>query len=147
MRELHLPFALCVVLLACDHGVDSRANAAPSGASSLRTVNGAPVVDAAIVKGAPPPPATPVERSTEASCKAKGGLWSVFGFQPGCALGAVDAGNACRDRADCQGECTADESVPAGTTVVGKCYAWQHVPDTTVNRVVGGKAQGTVIIN
>ena len=148
MRELPPMIALCAVLLACDHGVDSRANAAPSGASASRTVNAvAPVVDAAIAKRAPPPPATPIDRSSEASCKAKGGLWTIFGFQPGCALAAVDAGQACRDRADCQGDCTADESVPAGTAVIGKCYAWQHVPDTLVNRVVDGKAQGTVIIN
>lgn len=95
----------------------------------------------------PTAPVTPVERTSEQACRAKRGLWGVFGFEPGCALPASDAGRPCRGRADCEGACVTDLSKPGGTVTVGGCYAYQHVPDTQVNFVEDGKARGAVIIN
>jgi hypothetical protein len=88
-----------------------------------------------------------VLRCSEAACKAQRGLWGTFGFVPGCAQRASDADKPCVRQSDCEGGCVTELDTPAGARVVGKCYPYAQIPDTSVNFVQDGMAEGPVIIN
>ena len=61
-----------------------------------------------------------------AACRARGGeLAPVCRMQTiQCVIRYADAGQACRDGDDCQGDCrAADVSLPAGSPATGQCQA------------------------
>src|SRR5262245_26889617 len=57
----------------------------------------------------PAEPASPAPAADQASCMAKGGEWRPVCRmqQPACVLTFKDAGKACKDGDDCEGDCMA----------------------------------------
>lgn len=94
--------------------------------------------------------AKPTPASTEAACLAQGGGWEpICRLQrPACVLTFSDAGKACTDSSQCQGNCYADlsQGPPDGKAVTGKC-AVNSNPCGCNSRVEGGKATPTLCVD
>lgn len=60
---------------------------------------------------------------TEQECTARGGEWKQLGRAPvqQCLLKTADAGKACSDSRECEGQCLAAEGTTDGTTAPGQC--------------------------
>ncbi|MBI5149612.1 MAG: hypothetical protein HZA28_02415 [Candidatus Omnitrophica bacterium] len=80
------------------------------------------------------------------SCEARGGHWGRFGLmaKDQCNLPTSDAGRQCSDHGECESDCIAEDSVPAGTETTGKCFGWTVTLGRCMNGVEDGKAQGTI---
>jgi putative hemolysin len=104
----------------------------------------------------PPPAAEPAPASTatsadHADCLARGGEWrSVCRMQePACVVKFADAGKACRDGADCAGDCMAPSNggfAPTGAEVSGAC-AVNDDPCGCKQTVEDGKATVAICID
>lgn len=72
--------------------------------------------------GAPPVTLSDAEI---AACDARGGTVRPVCMMgtPQCVVAYADAGRACRDGDDCQGDCRAEEMGPYGQAAVGRCQA------------------------
>jgi len=59
----------------------------------------------------------------EAECAAVGGQWTQLGRAPvkQCLRQTTDAGKACTDSEQCEGQCIAPEGSVDGTVVAGSC--------------------------
>ena len=86
-----------------------------------------PVSPAAGGAADPAPISAPADAgsSEAAACQARGGT-----LRPVCMMGSLqcvisypDAGRACRDGDDCQGDCRTDAGARAGQAVTGQCQA------------------------
>lgn len=83
----------------------------------------------------PEKPAPPV---TERACKAKGGRWILYPMLQFyfCALDTTDAGKACADDSECQGDCMPAER-PSGPPDM--CARTLPFPGGCVEHLVNGK--------
>jgi hypothetical protein len=92
----------------------------------------------------------PVPASTQSACVAQGGDWAPICRmqQPACVLSFSDAGKACTDSDQCQGNCYADlsQGPPDGRAVVGRC-AVNSNPCGCNARVEDGKATPTLCVD
>ena len=87
----------------------------------------APTLDAAAEAEAAWASAPPVTASDAEirECDARGGTIRPVCMMgtPQCVVTYSDAGRACRDGDDCQGDCRAGEMGPSGQAVTGRCQA------------------------
>jgi hypothetical protein len=61
--------------------------------------------------------------TNESDCQRVGGQWTQLGRAPGkqCLRQTTDAGKACTDSEQCEGQCLAPEGSVDGTPVGGSC--------------------------
>jgi len=78
---------------------------------------------------------------TEAECLREGGQWTQLGRAPvqQCLRQTTDAGKACSDSAQCEGQCMAPEGAVDGAQVAGQCSVDTN-PFGCQQRVRGGVA-------
>jgi hypothetical protein len=95
----------------------------------------------------PTGPSTPPHEMTSAQCQAAGGT-----MRPVCMMGTVqcvvtysDAGQACRDGDDCQGDCRADDMGQTGA-VTGRCQA-NSDPCGCFANVEDGRIDGALCVD
>jgi hypothetical protein len=106
-----------------------------------------------------PPPGAPspapqlsflAQTRDAASCKAGGGNWRPICFlgKPACVVTFPDAGKACSDKADCQGQCYAVlASGPPGTAkAVGVCQQTSD-PCGCHSRILKGLAEPVLCVD
>jgi hypothetical protein len=89
--------------------------------------------------GSSPPPAAGPRKTpqNEAECRACNGKWGVHGMLEvsSCLCPTRDAGKACKDGLDCEGECEVvdgkveitEPGPPPRGYFVGRCTAFDHV--------------------
>jgi hypothetical protein len=67
----------------------------------------------------------PTRSEAARDCVAQGGRWKPLGFlgRWQCERALSDAGQACRDGSDCQGECLAPAGSDIDQPVLGQCAA------------------------
>jgi len=92
----------------------------------------------------------PVPASTQSACLSQGGDWAPICRmqQPACVLGFSDAGKACTDSDQCQGNCYASlsDGPPDGRAVAGQCAVNSNPCGCNV-RVEDGKATPTLCVD
>lgn len=87
---------------------------------------------------------------TEAQCTQLGGTMGAYSRlsaiegRTRCHLPAPDAGLACSDDAHCVAGCIAPREVEQGQATEGRCGETWGAPVGCVNRVKGGRAEGTI---
>lgn len=83
-----------------------------------------------------------------AACAADGGaIQPVCRMQTlQCVIAYSDAGQACRDGDDCQGDCRVDPSTPAGSAATGQCQATSD-PCGCFANVEDGRAQAGLCVD
>lgn len=122
----------------------------------------AALVAAALTACAPPAAPTPTGEAAEtpasapvgagtpeaAACAQRGGaLRPVCRMQTlQCVVQYSDAGRACRDGDDCQGDCRADAGVTPGASITGQCQASSD-PCGCFTTVEGGRAQAGLCVD
>jgi hypothetical protein len=88
--------------------------------------------------------------STAEACAARGGTWGPVGRlqAPSCVLPYADAGKACRDSDDCEGECryAGEETLEAGQAVAGQCQV-NSDRFGCFTRIEDGKAEPAICID
>lgn len=108
----------------------------------------------------PPPVSTPVSApvgasgapaqvTDKAACEASGGSWTRQGRMQAymCVTGYADAGKACTDGDQCQGDCRlSPEDRPTSGTATGQCQA-NSVPFGCFTRVENGRAAQTLCVD
>jgi hypothetical protein len=135
----------------------SPAPAPPPSIAAVPSAGGPKAAPSNPTQAAPPAP-TPVRTrpQTKQACDACGGLWDRHGIAEteGCICKTKDGGRACRDGAECEGQClvgddakfeVAQPGPPARGFFVGRCSNY----DTTFGcfRVIerGARAKGPQI--
>ena len=103
---------------------------------------------AACAPSAPAPtPLTP-SQSIEASCTARGGkIQNVGRIQmPTCVVPFADAGKACTDKAQCQGDCILSGNLEVQGPVTGQCQQ-SNRQFGCFAKVVNGQATRAICID
>jgi len=116
----------------------------------IRTIS-ALVAFAALTACAPSTPApTPLTASQnlEASCTARGGKIQHVGRiqMPTCVVPFADAGKACTDKAQCQGDCILEGNMEDKGSVTGQCQQ-SNVQFGCFARVVNGQATRAMCVD
>lgn len=97
-----------------------------------------------------PQPETPVQSLSASECAARGGSMIAVGRMQTvqCVVRYSDAGKACTDGAQCQGDCRAEPTVTAreGQSVRGVCQADSN-RFGCFTTVTNGKAEATLCID
>jgi len=104
--------------------------APPNPAAPVPTVASSPP------PSVPPPPPGKTRPQTKQACDACGGLWDRHGIAEteGCICKTKDGGKACRDGAECEGQClvgadskfeVAQKGPPARGFCTGKCSNYE----------------------
>ena len=111
----------------------------------------APPVAPAPAEGTDPAPVSaPVQGDAAevAACDARGGdMRPVCRMQSlQCVIDYSDAGRACRDGDDCQGDCRADVGATAGAPVTGQCQASSD-PCGCFTTVEDGRAEAGLCVD
>jgi hypothetical protein len=99
-----------------------------------------------------PPVDAAEQKAREEQCRASGGEWARFGVHDhlcgiySCAARTKDAGQPCRNRADCEHLCITDSPPRIGAEVVGKCAAVKTTFGCFTH-VDGGRIVGRVCVD
>ena len=93
-------------------------------------------------------PAAPSAQTLTAACAAKGGAIQPVGKAqiPTCVIPYADAGKACADKSQCQGECVLEGDLEARGEVTGACQKTDHQFGCYA-KVVNGKATAAICVD
>lgn len=93
-------------------------------------------------------PAAPTAASLAAACSAKGGTIQPVGRAqiPTCVTPYADAGKACTDKSQCQGQCVLEGNLEAQGEVTGACQKTDRQFGCYA-RVINGKATGAICVD
>lgn len=95
-------------------------------------------------KHLPPPEELPTP-TDQVTCEARQGKWAAVGMRRvyRCNLPTKDADKPCADGSECESHaCIADQAVPVGQSVTGRCYGWTITLGTCLNRLMHGQVSG-----
>ena len=93
-------------------------------------------------------PAAPSAQALAAQCAAKGGSITPVGKAqiPTCVVPYADAGKACTDKSQCEGQCVLEGNLEAQGDVTGQCQKTNRQFGCYA-RVVNGKATGAICVD
>lgn len=93
-------------------------------------------------------PAPPSAQTLAAECSAKGGSILPVGKAqiPTCVIPYADAGKACTDKSQCQGECVLESNLEAQGDVAGQCQKTNRQFGCYA-KVVNGKITGAICVD
>lgn len=94
------------------------------------------------------PSAPPSAQTLGAACAAKGGTITPVGKAqiPTCVVPYADAGKACADKSQCQGECVLEGNLETQGPVTGACQKTNRQFGCYA-KVVDGKATGAICVD
>lgn len=93
-------------------------------------------------------PAPPTAETLASACSAKGGTIQPVGKAqiPTCVTPYADAGKACTDKSQCQGQCVLEGNLEAQGEVTGACQKTDRQFGCYA-RVINGKATGAICVD
>ncbi len=93
-------------------------------------------------------PAAPSAEKLAAACTAKGGALQPVGKAqiPTCVIPYADAGKACTDKSQCEGQCVLEGNLEATGDVTGQCQKTNRQFGCYA-RVVNGKATAAICVD
>lgn len=93
-------------------------------------------------------PAAPSANNLAAQCAAKGGSIQPVGKAqiPTCVTPYADAGKACTDKSQCQGNCILEGNLEAADNVTGQCQKTDRQFGCYA-KVVNGKSTGAICVD
>ena len=93
-------------------------------------------------------PAAPSAQTLAAQCTAKGGTIQPVGKAqiPTCVLPYADAGKACTDKSQCEGQCVIEGNLEAQGPATGTCQKTNRQFGCYA-RLVDGKATGAICVD
>lgn len=93
-------------------------------------------------------PAAPTAQTLAAQCSAKGGTIQPVGKAqiPTCVIPYADAGKACTDKSQCEGQCVLEGNLEAQGDVTGACQKTNRQFGCYA-RVVNGKSTGAICVD
>lgn len=107
-------------------------------------------VAALLIAGCAPTaqPAAPTAETLASACSAKGGSIQPVGKAqiPTCVTPYADAGKACTDKSDCQGQCVLEGNLEVQGPVTGACQKTDRQFGCYA-RVVNGKATAAICVD
>lgn len=93
-------------------------------------------------------PAAPTAETLASACSAKGGTIQPVGKAqiPTCVTPYADAGKACTDKSQCQGQCVLEDNLETQGEVTGACQKTDRQFGCYA-RVINGKATGAICVD
>ena len=93
-------------------------------------------------------PAAPTAETLASACSAKGGTIQPVGKAqiPTCVTPYADAGKACTDKSQCQGQCVLADNLETQGEVTGACQKTDRQFGCYA-RVINGKATGAICVD
>ena len=106
------------------------------------------VLAACAPTAAPTASAPPSAQAQAAACTAKGGAMQPVGKAqiPVCVIPYADAGKACTDKSQCEGQCVLEGNLEAQGPVTGACQKTNRQFGCYA-RVVNGKATAAICVD